>query len=84
MEKLIGSCAGIETISHVRENGRIVVQFNAFDGPPRIVRLWGKGALWRQIILVFGLLTARRLCRDSTTPFAALRPSGTGMRAYPL
>ena len=36
----IGS--GAETIAHARENGRIVVMFCAFDGPPRIVRLHGK------------------------------------------
>jgi Pyridoxamine 5'-phosphate oxidase len=36
---LIGS--GAETAAHVRENGRIVVMFCAFSGPPRIVRLHG-------------------------------------------
>ena len=37
--------SGNETISHLHEprNGRITVMFNAFEGPPRIVRLWGKG-----------------------------------------
>jgi len=35
--------SGIETIAHLRENGRIVVMFCAFDGPPRILRLHGKG-----------------------------------------
>lgn len=35
--------SGVETIAHVRENGRIVVMFCAFDGPPRIVRLHGTG-----------------------------------------
>src|ERR1700712_4703510 len=35
--------SGTETIAHLRENGRIVVMFCAFDGPPRIVRLHGKG-----------------------------------------
>jgi hypothetical protein len=34
--------SGAETIAHVRENGRIVVMFCAFDGPPRIVRLHGR------------------------------------------
>jgi|GEM_PF-315639 len=33
--------SGVETIAHLRENGRIVVMFCAFDGPPRIVRLHG-------------------------------------------
>jgi hypothetical protein len=35
--------SGIETIAHLRENGRIVVMFCAFDGKPRIVRLHGTG-----------------------------------------
>lgn len=35
--------SGNETISHLYENGRITVLFNAFEGPPRIVRLWGHG-----------------------------------------
>ncbi len=30
-------------MAHVRENGRIVLMFCAFDGPPRIVRLHGTG-----------------------------------------
>ena len=38
---LVGS--GIETTAHLRENGRIVVMFCAFAGPPRIVRLHGQG-----------------------------------------
>jgi hypothetical protein len=37
--------SGVETLSHLHEpnNGRICVMLNAFEGPPRIVRLWGKG-----------------------------------------
>ena len=35
--------SGVETIAHLRENGRIVFMFCAFDGPPRIVRLHGRG-----------------------------------------
>ncbi len=37
--------SGAETIAHLRENGRVVVMFCAFDGPPRIVRLHGTGAV---------------------------------------
>jgi len=33
--------SGIETVAHLRENGRIVFMFCAFAGPPRIVRLHG-------------------------------------------
>jgi hypothetical protein len=35
--------SGAETIAHLRENGRIVVMLCAFDGPPRILRLHGRG-----------------------------------------
>jgi hypothetical protein len=38
---LMGS--GIETVAHLRENGRIVIMFCAFEGPPKIVRLHGVG-----------------------------------------
>jgi hypothetical protein len=36
------SGSGAETAAHVRENGRIVLMFCAFAGPPRIVRLHGR------------------------------------------
>jgi hypothetical protein len=35
--------SGIETVAHLQENGRIVVMFCAFEGPPKIVRLHGAG-----------------------------------------
>lgn len=35
--------SGAETIAHLRDNGRIVLMFCAFDGPPKIVRLHGRG-----------------------------------------
>jgi hypothetical protein len=38
---MVGS--GAETVAHLRENGRIVVMFCSFDGPPRILRLHGRG-----------------------------------------
>jgi len=37
---LVGS--GAETLAHLRENGRIVLMFCAFEGRPRIVRLHGR------------------------------------------
>lgn len=40
---VVGS--GAETIAHLRENGRIVVMFCAFAGPPRILRLHGRGGV---------------------------------------
>jgi hypothetical protein len=35
--------SGIETIAHLRDNGRITLMFCAFDGKPRILRLFGRG-----------------------------------------
>jgi len=35
--------SGAETTAHLRENGRICVMLCAFEGPPRIVRLHGRG-----------------------------------------
>lgn len=35
--------SGIETVAHVKENGRIVLMFCALEGPPKIVRLYGQG-----------------------------------------
>ena len=43
---LVGS--GVETAAHLRENGRIVLMFCAFAGPPKIVRLHGQGRVVRQ------------------------------------
>ena len=35
--------SGAETIAHLHENGRIVIMFCSFEGPPKIVRFHGKG-----------------------------------------
>ena len=35
--------SGVETVAHLRENGRLTVMFCAFDGRPRILRLYGRG-----------------------------------------
>jgi Pyridoxamine 5'-phosphate oxidase len=40
-QDLTGS--GIETIAHLKENGRIVIMFCAFEGAPKIVRFHGTG-----------------------------------------
>jgi len=37
--------SGAETAAHIQENGRIVIMFCAFEGPPKIVRLHGEGTL---------------------------------------
>jgi len=35
--------SGVETAAHLRENGRITVMFCGFEGPPRILRIHGRG-----------------------------------------
>lgn len=37
--------SGAETIAHLRENGRIVLMFCAFEGAPQILRIHGTGTL---------------------------------------
>ena len=37
--------SGVETIAHLRDNGRITLLFCAFEGPPKIVRLSGRGTV---------------------------------------
>src|SRR3954468_17794177 len=52
---LVGS--GAETIAHLRQNGRIVVMLCAFQGPPRIVRLHGRGRIVTDADAEFGELS---------------------------
>jgi len=35
--------SGVETIAHLRDNGRITFMFCAFEGKPQILRLFGEG-----------------------------------------
>lgn len=35
--------SGIETVAHLKQNGRIVIMFCAFEGPHLILRLHGQG-----------------------------------------
>ena len=35
--------SGIETVAHLKDNGRITLMMCAFDGPPKIFRFYGKG-----------------------------------------
>ncbi len=37
--------SGIETVAHIRENGRIVIMMCAFNGPPKIYRFHGTGTV---------------------------------------
>lgn len=35
--------SGVETIAHLKENGRILLMFCSFEGAPKVVRLHGRG-----------------------------------------
>jgi hypothetical protein len=50
--------SGIETVAHLKENGRIVIMFCAFSGPPNIVRLHGRGKVVTSRSSEFGALGA--------------------------
>lgn len=65
--------SGVETIAHIRENGRLTIMFCSFEGPPNILRLYGRG----------------RFLEPSDAGFADLRPffpeaDGGGVRAIIL
>ena len=51
--------SGVETIAHVRENGRIVFMFCAFSGPPNIVRLHGTAEVLLPDTPAFDALNSR-------------------------
>ena len=51
--------SGIETVSHLKENGRIVLMFCAFEGPPKIVRLHGLGEVIEPVDAEYAALRAR-------------------------
>ena len=62
---IVGS--GNETSAHLLENGRITFMFCAFDGPPKILRLYGKGktvlpgnAEWDELSKKFTIFPATR------------------------
>src|ERR1700760_670849 len=54
---MIGS--GAETIAHLQENGRIVVMLCAFAGPPRILRMHGRGVVHTADSVDFDRLVAQ-------------------------
>jgi hypothetical protein len=65
---VVGS--GAETIAHLRENGRIVVMLCAFDGPPRILRLHGRGEVARAGDPGFAALLERAAFDEPASPEA--------------
>ncbi|HEX2127726.1 MAG TPA: pyridoxamine 5'-phosphate oxidase family protein [Solirubrobacterales bacterium] len=63
---LVGS--GAETIAHLRENGRIAIMLCAFEGPPRIVRIHGRGEVVHADDERFAPLLARCNFEEPETP----------------
>jgi hypothetical protein len=62
--------SGAETIAHLRENGRIVVMLCAFSGPPRILRLHGRGEVLRAGADGFDALLAQAAFDEPSIPEA--------------
>lgn len=60
--------SGVETIAHLKQNGRVVIMFCAFEGPPNIVRLHGTG----EVIAPE---------HEEFAPLAALFPAYTSLRS---
>jgi hypothetical protein len=60
--------SGAETIAHLKDNGRIAIMFCAFEGPPQIVRLHGRGEVLEA-------------AHSEFTTLAAGFPSHSGARA---
>jgi len=61
-----------ETVAHLRENGRITLMWCAFEGPPNIVRVHGRGEpVFRDDPRWPGLLAR----------FTGIDPAGHGLRA---
>ncbi|MBZ0303655.1 MAG: pyridoxamine 5'-phosphate oxidase family protein [Anaerolineae bacterium] len=59
--------SGNETSAHLLENGRVTFMFCAFEGPPRILRLYGTGRVvrpghadWETLAAHFSLSTGTR------------------------
>jgi hypothetical protein len=50
--------SGIETVAHLRENGRVVLLFCSFEESPKIVRLHGRGEVLEPDHPLFATLIA--------------------------
>lgn len=58
--------SGVETIAHLRENGRVCLMFASFDHRPKIVRLHGHGRVYLPGDPDFEDVTARHPAHPST------------------
>jgi hypothetical protein len=60
--------SGNETAAHLRADGRLTLMLCAFEGPPRILRLYGRGRVLRRGMPEYGRLL--------TEAFAGEEPTG--------
>ncbi|MCC7023928.1 MAG: pyridoxamine 5'-phosphate oxidase family protein [Thermomicrobiales bacterium] len=65
---LVGS--GVETVAHLQENGRIVVMFCAFSGPPKIFRFHGEGRIVPEGEAEFAALLSEFAIEETVRPLA--------------
>ena len=77
--------SGAETAAHLRDNGRITLMFCAFSGPPRILRLYGRGRIvlpgddrWEELAARF---PARRGAAPSSWSRSSASPTPAGTRS---
>ncbi len=82
--------SGAETIAHLRENGRITLMWCAFTGPPKIVRIHGRGVpvfrddpRWDELLGHFGAEFRRRTDLRAVIVVTAERVSDTCGYAVP-
>ena len=60
--------SGNETAAHLKADGRLTLMFCAFDGPPNILRLYGRGEVLRRGSESYGAILA--------SAFAGVEPPG--------
>jgi hypothetical protein len=60
--------SGVETIAHLKQNGRIVLMLCAFEGPPKIIRLHGRGEVIEQSNPDFDALFGRFSIAEEVLP----------------
>lgn len=65
--------SGVETIAHVKENGRVTVLFSSFDAGPRIVRLFCRGRVVERCGGAMFDAWMRRFGEDAREKFPAAR-----------
>jgi hypothetical protein len=79
------SGSGNETAAHVLENGRMTLMFCAFDGPARILRVYGtarvvhpRDAAWPELLQLFPEMAGARQIFDLSIKSVSLS-CGTGV-----